>query len=203
MTLKFLPVSWDDIALLTLKLARKVVEAAVTPDVLVGILRGGWIIARLLSDFLGINSVEAVGVKFYKGVGEHYERPVVTHPLTADISGKRALVIDDVADSGRTLQITIELLQLYGPKEIKTASIYVKPTTVIVPDFYVEETDAWIIFPWEYAEVLRSMIRLKGLTPNPESLNEVLREIGLERNAFIDNLLSLLPLTIKYIKQQP
>lgn len=194
---KFLPTTWNDITLLTLRLARKIVEAQSVPDILVGILRGGWIVARLLSDYLSVNSVEAVGVKFYKGVGERYEKPVITHPLTANINEKKVLIVDDVADSGKTLQITIELLQLYGPKEIKTASIYVKPTTIVIPDFYVAETDAWIIFPWEYAEVLRNIVKSKGLSLTADSLNRVVSEIGLERNALIEELLTLLPLTTK------
>ncbi|MEM1601131.1 MAG: phosphoribosyltransferase family protein, partial [Sulfolobales archaeon] len=107
------------------------------------------------------------------------------------------LIVDDVADSGKTLQITIELLQLYGPKEIKTASIYVKPTTIVIPDFYVAETNAWIIFPWEYAEVLRNIVKSKGLSLTADSLDRVVSEVGLERNALIEELLTLLPLTIK------
>ncbi len=200
---KFLPVTWDDITLSTLRLARKVVEAHAVPDMLVGILRGGWVVARLLSDYLGVNSVEAVGIRFYKGVGERHERPVITRPLTADVGEKKVLIVDDVADSGKTLQITIELLQLYGPKEVKTASIYVKPTTVIVPDFYVIETDAWIIFPWEYAEVLRNLIKSKGLSLNADSLNYVMREVGLKRNVFIDELLALLSLTANNAGRKP
>ncbi|MEM2757602.1 MAG: phosphoribosyltransferase family protein, partial [Sulfolobales archaeon] len=144
-----------------------------------------------------INSVEAVGVKFYKGIGEHHEKPIITHPLTADVNEKKILIVDDVADSGKTLQIAIELLQLYGPKEIKTSSIYIKPTTIVVPDFYVAETDSWIIFPWEYAEVLRNIIKSKGLTLNENSLNKVVEEIGIERDTFINELLVLLSKTPK------
>lgn len=199
MSSRFLPTSWKEITLLSLRLASKIVDSSFTPDVLVGILRGGWIVARLLSDFLGIDSVEAVGIKFYKGVGERYERPIITHPPTANINEKKVLIVDDVADSGKTLQITIELLQLYGPKEIRTSSIYIKPSTVIIPDFYVAETDSWIIFPWEYAEVLRNVVKSRGLAMDEKSLSSIVKEIGLERDVFIDELLTLLPKATKCV----
>ena len=49
----------------------------------------------------------------------------------------------------------MEMTRLYGPRNIYTATLYVKPTTILTPDFYAEITDAWIIFPWEKAELAR------------------------------------------------
>ncbi|MCD6164911.1 MAG: hypothetical protein J7J30_05730 [Candidatus Odinarchaeota archaeon] len=49
---KFLAPWWDDVYELTLKVAEKIMKSGFSPDILVGIARGGWIVARLLSDFL-------------------------------------------------------------------------------------------------------------------------------------------------------
>ncbi|MCC6022034.1 MAG: phosphoribosyltransferase [Desulfurococcaceae archaeon] len=194
---RFLTLSWNDIMSLTIKLSFKLIESNYLPDTLVGILRGGWIITRLLSDFLSIDSVDVVGVKFYKGVEERHEKPVVTHPLISDVSGKKVLIVDDVADSGRTLQTAVELVQLYNPKEVRTASLYVKPWSVIVPDYYVSKTDAWIVFPWEYAETLRNLMRSRGVLPRKDELLLIADEVGLKGYEFIDDLVSLVITNIK------
>ena len=68
-----------------------------------------------------------------------------------------SLLVDDVSDSGRTLQVAIDLARLYGAREVRTATLYIKKKTMLVPDYFVEEVDRWIVFPWEYGEVIREL----------------------------------------------
>lgn len=194
---KYLTLSWNDIMSLTIKLAHKLIKSNYIPDTLVGILRGGWIVTRLLSDFLSIDSVDVVGIKFYKGVEERHEKPMITHPLISDVSNKKVLVVDDVADSGRTLQVAMELVQLYNPKEVRTASLYVKPRSIIIPDYYVSETDAWIVFPWEYAETLRNIMRYREVPSCKDKLLLIADEVGLKSYELIDELINLILITTK------
>lgn len=156
---KFLVVSWDKIEELTLRVCEKIIDSGFSPEVIVGILRGGWIVARLVSDYLGIGETGSIGVKFYEDVGKKAETPVITQPLVTDVRHRRVLIVDDVSDSGKTLQLVTELVKLYGPSSISTATLYVKPWTIMVPDYYAETTDLWIAFPWEPAEILRSLAR--------------------------------------------
>ena len=146
----------------------------------------------MLGDYVGISEIGGVGIKFYKGVGDHFERPIITQPLTLNIKDKTVLVVDDVADSGRTLQLAVELIKLYGPKEVRTAALYIKPKSIIIPDFYAAETDLWIVFPWEPAEVLRDVANLRGIKYVEEELRKVANDIGLSNDDFINDLIKLI-----------
>jgi len=155
---RFLTLRWDDIEEASLAIAEKIVSSGFTPQVIVGVLRGGWIPARMLSDLLDVKEVGALEIKFYRGVEERSERPVITQPLVCDVKDKNVLIVDDVADTGKSLQVALGAVSLYGPKLIKTASLYTKPWSVIVPDFYYGHTDKWIIFPWEKRETVQTLV---------------------------------------------
>ncbi|ALL00104.1 phosphoribosyltransferase [Pyrodictium delaneyi] len=161
---KFKPVTWREVEEGCARIAEEISAKGVKVDVIVGVLRGGWIPARLLSDYLGTPAMGALEVKFYRGIGETAERPVVTQPLIVDIRDKVVLVVDDVADTGKTLNIAINFLTHYGPRKIFTAALYLKPWSMHRPDFYAEETDAWIIFPWDKAETVEELVKKKGLS---------------------------------------
>lgn len=155
---KFLTLDWAAIEQGAMVIAEKILESGFFPQVIVGVLRGGWVPARLLSDFLSISNIGAIEIKFYKGIEEKSERPVIVQPLVADVKDKNVLVVDDVADSGKSLQVALSAINLHGPKTIKTAALYVKPWSVLVPDYYYATTDKWIVFPWEKRETIQSLI---------------------------------------------
>ena len=52
-----------------------------------------------------------------------------------------------VVDSGRTMQLVIKLLRGFGA-DVRSAVLYAKPTTVVLPDFVWHHTAQWIVFPW-------------------------------------------------------
>jgi len=94
-------------------------------------------------------------VKLYISAGQRGERPYLRQPLTLSIKDRRVLLVDDVSDSGLTLQFSVQALSLYMPAEIKTATLYIKPWTRYVPDYYAEQVNEWVIFPWETGEFER------------------------------------------------
>jgi hypoxanthine phosphoribosyltransferase len=171
--IKFKPITWKDVEEHCVKIAEEVRSSVKLVDIIVGVLRGGWIPARLLSDYLGVAEMGALEVKFYRSIGETAERPVVTQPLIVDIRDKVVLIVDDVADTGKTLNIAVNFLNHYGPKKILTATLYLKPWSMHRPDFYAEETDAWIIFPWDKAETIEELVTKKGY-----SIEEVAKITG-------------------------
>ncbi len=122
------------------------------PDVLIGVSRGGLPPAVRFSH-IGELPLRVMGLKFYKDVGETNEKPTVTIPLTADITGKRVLVIDDVADTGETLVEVKKHLEEKNPEEVRVAVIAKKPSSIFDPDYYIMCTDKWIVFPWEKMQV--------------------------------------------------
>jgi hypoxanthine phosphoribosyltransferase len=155
--LKFIAPSWDELFTDTVKLAEIVESSGFKPDVIVAIARGGWIIGRLLSDFMDQPNVTDIRVEFYKDIYVTEPKPRITQPIGVDIKGLKVLVADDVADTGESLTVTVEYLKSLGAEEVKIATIYVKPWSKIKPDYYVKETDAWIIFPHEVKETISKL----------------------------------------------
>ncbi len=159
----------------SLQLSSKILQSGYYPDVVIGVLRGGYIIARLVTDVIQVEDLGVVEVKFYKGIGERAERPIITQPLTTDVRGKKVLIIDDVVDSGRTLQVVSEQVRLRGAKDVKSAALYYKPKSIIKPDYFIVETEAWVFFPWEIGEFIREM----GLEPSSKKVSAFLQEKGI------------------------
>ena len=131
------------------ELASAVALDGYRPDAIVAIARGGLTLAGALGYALDVKMLGSLNVEFYTGVDERLAEPVVLPPtLDRDsLTGKRVLLVDDVADSGRTLALVLQLLQA-GGGEVRTVCLYAKPHTVQEPDYVWRRTDRWIMFPW-------------------------------------------------------
>ncbi|MFV0429365.1 MAG: phosphoribosyltransferase [Arachnia sp.] len=141
--------AWDDMPAATDELARQVVESGFKPSIVIAVARGGLIPAGALTYALGVKLTDAINVEFYTDVAEARPDPILLAPMldSESISGQQLLVVDDVADSGRTLGLVIKLLRGFGAN-VRSAVLYAKPTTVVEPDFCWRRTDMWIDFPW-------------------------------------------------------
>jgi hypoxanthine phosphoribosyltransferase len=165
--LEFKIPAWNQIYRLLLKLAEAVRKSKFEPDVIVGVSRGGWIPARIMSDLLETPKLANVTAEFYVGVAETKREPTITQPVSVSVKDKKVLVVDDVADTGESLKLVNSHLKNQGASEIKIATIYYKPWSVIVPHYYEKETRCWIVFPWEQKETVRKTVekfRDKGRT---------------------------------------
>lgn len=131
------------------QLADQIATAGERPDIVIAIARGGLVPAGALAYALGTKAAGTLNVEFYTDVHETLDEPVVLEPMldTSALAGKTLLVVDDVADSGRTLALVTDLLSGHGA-QVRTAVLYTKPRSVIRPDFSWRETDLWITFPW-------------------------------------------------------
>lgn len=148
-------VGWDVIDEGANEVVDKIEASGFKPDVVLGILRGGIVPARLIADRLGVDDIAVMEVKLYKATGIKGERPYIRQPPVLPLTGRRVLIVDDISDSGLTLQLAVEAVNLYMPVEVRTASIYIKPWTELVPDYYAFTTRNWIVFPWERGEYER------------------------------------------------
>lgn len=119
------------------------------PDCVLSIARGGLLIGGALGYALGIKNVSVMNVEFYTDIGEHLEEPLMLPPTpkAIDLSGMRILIADDVADTGKTLELVRDFLGDHVV-EVRTAVIYEKPSSIIKPDYVWRATDRWINFPW-------------------------------------------------------
>jgi len=174
--------SWDQIYELLLNLASTVRKTGFKPEIIIGVSRGGWPPARVMSDLLENPNVANVAAEFYIDVAETKGKPVITQPVSVLVEGKRVLVVDDVADTGESLRLVRSYLEEQGATEVKTATIYYKPWSVIIPDYYEKETRSWIIFPWERKETVRKIVeKCKRQGNSINTAKEKLVSSGLER----------------------
>jgi len=174
--------TWEQIYELLLNLANKVRKAGFKPGVIVGVSRGGWLPARVMSDLLENPKLANVTAEFYVGVAETKGKPVITQPISVSVEGERVLVVDDVADTGESLRVVQTHLGEKGATEVKIATIYYKPWSVLIPDYYEKETSSWIIFPWERKETVRKVVeKFKCQGKSVEEAKEKLVSSGLDR----------------------
>jgi hypothetical protein len=140
--------TYDQIHSDCLDLAKSVLYDGIKFDAIVGLTRGGLVPGVLMSHMLQ-TPMEVVSYSSKLGAGDNRcygeEIPV--------IHAKRILIVDDIADSGKTL---LELVKEYDSRghEVYTATLYYKESSVLEPNYYINMIPAdapWIIFPWEVA----------------------------------------------------
>ncbi|QTV79351.1 phosphoribosyltransferase [Microbacterium sp. NIBRBAC000506063] len=148
--------TWDGFGSATRELARAILADGFEPEVVVAIARGGLLPAGAIAYGLGTKNCGAINVEFYTGIGTVLDAPEVLPPeLDLEyLNGRRVLLVDDVADSGRTLALAVRLLSDKGA-DVRSVTIYTKPTTVIQPDYAWKDTDRWIDFPWSFRGTVR------------------------------------------------
>ncbi|MDI9577240.1 MAG: phosphoribosyltransferase [Thermoproteota archaeon] len=151
--------TWNKIYDSLLNQSQKIQKQTEKIDLILGISKGGLIPARILADFLQVSEIITIQVKFYIGIAQTHDEPIIIQPLTVNLSGKKILVVDDIADTGKSLKIVIEHLESLGITEIKTATLYLNNRSVIKPDFYEEITDKWVVFPWEIKETVQKIVK--------------------------------------------
>lgn len=157
--LEFESPQWNQIYKMLLNLTEKIRKNNFNPDIIVGVSRGGWPPARVLSDLLGNPNLANVKAEFYLGVAETKEEPVLTQPVSMKVVGKKVLVVDEVADTGKSLKLVKEHIIEKGATEVKIATVYYKPWSIVKPDYYEKESSKWIVFPWEIKETVRKIVR--------------------------------------------
>ncbi len=141
--------TWEGFGLASRQLAQTIADSRFRPDIVIAIARGGLLPAGSLSYALGTKAAGTLNVEFYSDIEETLPDPVVLAPLldTDALLDKTLLVVDDVADSGRTLALAMDLLRPHA-REVRSAVLYTKARTIIAPDFSWGQTDLWITFPW-------------------------------------------------------
>ncbi len=149
--------SWAQLHELAFDVAQAISNSGLKFDRLITLSKGGWPMAVPLVDFLGITNVASIGVKFYADINKTLSKPSIYQSLPRKMKGEHVLLFDDVADSGKSLQFTVKHLKKLGVAKITTVTLLKKPSSVFEPDFYAAETSAWIIFPWEVAQAIKTL----------------------------------------------
>lgn len=129
-------------------LAKCVQQSDFDPQQVVGIAFGGILPAAFLSVFLQ-KPFRVFRISSYNGRVELPSLAVVEEYV--DIPNIKTLVVDDIADSGKTLDKAQTYLDSCGIRDVKFATLHRKPSSLFVPDWYVDVVDEWVSYPWERA----------------------------------------------------
>ena len=157
-------ISFDEYTQIVEKLAIQIHEKY-KPTVLVGIMRGAAPIIDILSRILKL-PIAYIVIQSYSGKGleDQQGQLMFAREISSLADNKdfnKVLLIDDLSDTGLTLNKSIEWLKNYGPtkdyiKEVKTACLWKKKSSTFEPDFcpIILNSDPWIVQPTEHYEEL-------------------------------------------------
>ncbi len=139
-------ISWARFDGLTVELARRAGEFV--PQAVVGVAKGGV--------FVGAALASALKVEFYpirisrrSRDSEKLEMPKSSGGMPKELKNQRVLIVDDVAASGETLRLARSLAKKAGARDVRTATLTVKPRGYR-PDYFALETDSLVVYPWDY-----------------------------------------------------
>jgi hypoxanthine phosphoribosyltransferase len=162
---------WNLFYNLARQVATKINSSGYRPDIIVGLARGGWVLARVLCDLIGIKDLVSLKVEHWGVTATPDGKAQLKYTLNVDLTGKNVLVVDDITDTGESMRVTLEYLKSLKPSEIKTAALRHINTSKFLPDYFGEEISwRWVIFPWNFTEDMCNIIPkvCKRLSLNPE-----------------------------------
>jgi hypoxanthine phosphoribosyltransferase len=152
---------WHDLGTGARELAQAVTDDEWRPDIVLGIARGGLLVAGAIGYALGVKNTFTMNVEFYTGVDERLDVPMILPPVPdlVDFTDFRVLIADDVADTGATLELVKGFLA-GKVAEVRCAVLYEKPRSTVRCEYVWRRTDRWITFPWSAEEpVLQALSR--------------------------------------------
>ncbi|MCB1630394.1 MAG: hypothetical protein KDI23_01115 [Pseudomonadales bacterium] len=155
-------ISADELVQDSLRLARRVIDSGFAPTLLLGLWRGGAPIAVALHEALTYRGLHCehlpLRTTLYAGIDRREPRTRI-HGLgtlaEAGFDCRRVLLVDDVFDTGITIEHTLGALRQLPcthEADIRVATVWRKPQrnrTALVPDFWLHETADWLVFPHE------------------------------------------------------
>ena len=144
-------------------LAEQIFASGFRPNFIVGVWRGGAPVGIAVQEYLEYKGLEsdniAIRTSSYYGIDQQ-SRDIRVHGLQYIIDranhNDHLLIVDDVYDSGRSIDAVLRELREKSrrnlPETIRIACPWFKPSknqTDVVPDYFVHETDQWLVFPHE------------------------------------------------------
>ncbi|MDD4651508.1 MAG: phosphoribosyltransferase [Methanothrix sp.] len=180
-------VSWDEAYMLSRKLACKIKSSGFHPDLIIAIGRGGYVPARIVSDFLLHSLLTSIKVEHWDNAACKRPEAAVRFPLAVDIQGQKILIVDDVTDTGETLKVTVDYVRSLHAGEIRTSVMQHKIVSPIVPDFYAEVITEWrwIIYPWAAHEDLVGFTE-KVLDNRPATIEQICEKLKERYSLVVD-----------------
>jgi hypothetical protein len=152
--------SWDNFQSLAEETARKIVESGYEPDFMVGLARGGWVLSRILCDYLGVKDLVSLKVEHWGVTATPDGKARIKYPFDVDLTDRRVLVVDDITDTGESMIVAMDYVKTLNPLEVKTATLKHITGSKFTPDYYGDMISwRWVIFPWNYVEDMCNIIQ--------------------------------------------
>jgi len=163
---------WNKFYELSKQVVNKINESEYKPDLVIGLARGGWVLARILCDFIGVKDLVSLKVEHWGITATVDGKAKLKYPFNIDLTGKRVLVVDDITDTGESMRIAVDYVRSLNPQEIKTAALRHIRGSKFVPDHYAEEIAwRWVIFPWNFTEDMCNIISKVIRNSDPEKID--------------------------------
>ncbi len=189
----------DDLLLDSFQLAANIFQADFKPDFLVGLWRGGSAVGIAVQeglDYFGIKTDHIAIRTSYTGLSDYSKmvdkadgiRVHGLQYLLENLSSEHSLlIVDDVYSTGSSVSAVIETLSRKTrrnlPKDIRIATVWYRPTdrTIRPPDYFVHETNDWLILPYELSGL--SIEELRAHKPELAGIIDRLRPFVEARNS--------------------
>ena len=181
-TFKYEVPTWNQIFEMLVNQASKIQKDNYRPGLLVAVSRGGLVPARILSDLLEFPELAIIKIEFYFGIDQTKIQPTITQDLTIPVANRNVLLIDDIVDTGESINLAKKHIFEKGAREIKVATLYFKCKSKTMPDYFEAKTNGWVVFPWDVKETIRKIVEKK--VSKYEASKEVAKLIkaGLPKN---------------------
>lgn len=170
-SMRYKYLSWEEIEKLCLLIRGDMHKNNYIPDYIVGVLWGGAVPTRLFADLFDIPraNVKLVWSNLYMGIDERKESPSMT-PFydSREVANKKVLLIDDIYDTGKTIQHVKKDLLLSNCNVTSATLLYKSINNVTKPDYFgweITEEKLWVVYPWEKQEFARLMCKLQKENP--------------------------------------
>jgi uncharacterized protein len=153
--------NWDYIYSLCRDVSDEVRRDAFEPDVIVALARGGWFAGRCICDFLGMDDLTSLKMEHYVGTAQKSGEPTVRYPMPeGSVEGKDVLIIDDIADTGGSIERAHEYVDDRNAGEVRTATLQLLQTSEYEPDYIGERLEewTWVVYPWNFIEDMTDLI---------------------------------------------
>jgi hypoxanthine phosphoribosyltransferase len=175
MDIKKIYISADGLLADSFRLGQQILESGFRPTHIVGVWRGGAPVGIAVQEFLEFKGIEtdhiSIRTASYTGIDEQADVHVYGEGYLVDTlnAEDRLLIIDDVFDSGRSVESLLHVLKAKCrrnyPNDVRVATVYYKPErnkTETTPDYYIHECDDWLVFPHEICGLSDEEIAAKG-----------------------------------------
>ncbi|MEM2444196.1 MAG: phosphoribosyltransferase [Sulfolobales archaeon] len=188
------------------ELSKIIRSSGYKPDVIVAVARGGYVPARLLCDFLGVENLLSIQSQHWTEAAKVAERALIKFRYSVDLSGMNVLLVDDIVDTGESLMLAKNfIINEWRPNDVKIAALqWISPVAKLKPDFYLIEVKEWYWFqyPWtrleDTCQFIRRMLSEEGKSKREWTLDEIINKfkelygIDVGMNYFRDAVESLL-----------